>query len=194
MTLWNPCPPADAGGGMALADPIAPPAEAIAAAQAYLRIDGAGEEALIARLIATAIGHGEGFTGQALIARTMRDILTVGSDWRRLRRAPVAAIAGVEALAPAVDPVALAPGGFAVDIDAGGHGWVRIPDAGGARRARVTYTAGLAGGWSGLPEPIAQGVVRLAAHLFTHRDARDEGAPPAAIAALWRPWRRMRLS
>lgn len=192
MTFQEACAPANAGAGLILADPIAPPGEAISEAKAYLRIDGGDEDAPLARLIAVAIGHGEAFTGQTLIARAMRETLTIGGDWRRLGRAPVVSIAGVEALSPTAAPVTLGTEAFAIDIDAGGNGRVRLAEA-GARRVRVTYVAGLAGGWSGLPEPIAQGVLRLAAHLFTHRDAGDEGAPPAAIAALWRPWRRMRL-
>jgi hypothetical protein len=44
---------------------------------------------------------------------------------------------------------------------------------------------------SALPAPVMQGVVLLAAHLFEHRDA--SAAPPAAVAALWRPYRRLRL-
>jgi hypothetical protein len=46
---------------------------------------------------------------------------------------------------------------------------------------------------NGVPEPIRQGVLRLIAHLFTSRDGTD-GEPPAAVTALWRPYRRMRLS
>ena len=81
---------------------------------------------------------------------------------------------------------------YAVDIDGRGEGWVRASSGGG--RVRVTAEAGLATGWSGLPGAIRQGAVRLAAHLFAHRDAADDAGPPAAVAALWRPYRRMRLS
>ncbi|WP_375402055.1 head-tail connector protein [uncultured Sphingomonas sp.] len=49
----------------------------------------------------------------------------------------------------------------------------------------------LATDWDGLPAGIAHGVVMLTAHLFEAR-GRD-AAPPAAVAALWRPHRRMRL-
>jgi uncharacterized phiE125 gp8 family phage protein len=48
--------------------------------------------------------------------------------------------------------------------------------------------------WTGLPEALRQGVVRLAAHFYTHRTAAEDEGPPAAVTALWRPWRRMRLS
>ena len=47
-------------------------------------------------------------------------------------------------------------------------------------------------GWDAVPAPVAQGVAMLAAHLFDHRES--DALPPAAVAALWRPYRRMRLS
>ena len=41
------------------------------------------------------------------------------------------------------------------------------------------------------PGALAQGMVLLVAHLFENRTG--EGVPPAAVAALWRPFRRVRL-
>jgi hypothetical protein len=38
-------------------------------------------------------------------------------------------------------------------------------------------------------------VVRLAADAYRRRDGDGAGSqPPTAVAALWRPWRRMRLT
>ncbi|MEG3163785.1 head-tail connector protein [Sphingomonas sp. PB2P19] len=45
--------------------------------------------------------------------------------------------------------------------------------------------------WAAVPAPIAQGVAMLVAYLFEARS--DDGAPPAAVAALWRPYRQVRL-
>jgi hypothetical protein len=47
-------------------------------------------------------------------------------------------------------------------------------------------------GWEGVPSPVRHGVAMLIQHLFEDR----EGArmPPAAVAALWRPYRVVRLS
>ncbi|MFD1952261.1 head-tail connector protein [Sphingomonas arantia] len=42
-----------------------------------------------------------------------------------------------------------------------------------------------------VPAAVAQGIVRLAAHFHAHRD--DDAGPPAVVAALWRPYRQMRL-
>jgi len=179
---------------MPTADPISVGSDALDETKAYLRIDGTDEDEPLGRIIAAAIGHGEAFTGQVLLARGIVETMPVSVAWQRLGRTPVSAITAVESAAPGADPAALPADAYAIDIDAAGDGWVRVIAPAGATRAQVQYTAGLAEGWSGLPEPLRQGIVRLASHLYTHRDAADEGAPPAAVAALWRPWRRMRLS
>lgn len=137
-------------------------------------------------------------SGQVLIARGFSQVLapraisTPGSGrrWQRLGRTPVRAITAVEALPAEGAPTALPSGGYAIDIDANGDGWVRVIDD-GAARVRVRFEAGLAAEWNGLPDALRQGVVRLTAHLFAHRDAADDAGPPAAVTALWRPWRRI---
>ena len=163
-------------------------------AKAYLRLDGTAEDALIDGLIASATGLCEAFTGQLLIARAVEDIVPGGTAWRRLSCTPVRTIDGVVALAVDGTGEPLPEGGFATDIDANGDGWVRAAQAGAATRLRVSYEAGLASEAAGVPEALKQGIVRLVAHLHAHRDAAGDAGPPAAVAALWRPWRRMRLA
>ena len=173
------------------ASPLPPSviADARAAAKAFLRLDGAGEDALIDRLVASAIQLGEAFLAGLLIARACEDVIAADGCWRKLAGEPVSAIAGVAALPPGGAAVALPVDAYAVEIGADGRGWVRVKGARGL--ARVDYSAGLAPDWAGVPEPIAQGVVLLAAHLFDHRDAN--ALPPVAVSALWRPFRRARL-
>lgn len=175
--------------------PAFPPAaiaDARDAARAHLRISGDGEDALIERLAATALALGEAFTGTAWIARDWTDALPVSRAWQMLGVAPVTAIGSVEGLPAEGSAFALPVDGYAIDIDASGQGWVRVVAPGIAGRVRVTLSAGAAAGWGDLPPPLAQGVVLLIAHLFEHREA--DTAPPAAVSALWRPWRRMRLN
>jgi uncharacterized phiE125 gp8 family phage protein len=171
------------------------PAAAIAAARdaakLHLRVSGAAEDALLGTHAATALALCEAFTGQALIAREWSEILPAHAAWQRLSGAPVATIDSVEGLSVSGNGFALPADAYAIDIDAAGEGWVRGSAAIAAGRLRVGYAAGLAAEWSGLPAPIAQGVVLLTAHLFEAR--ASGGAPPAAVAALWRPWRRVRL-
>jgi uncharacterized phiE125 gp8 family phage protein len=82
---------------------------------------------------------------------------------------------------------------YAIDIDANGDGWVRVIDPGAGKLVRVRYQAGVAADWDAVPEALAQGAVRLAAHLYSVRDEGRERMPPAAVSALWRPYRLMRI-
>ena len=174
-------------------DAVPANAASLAEARAYLRLDGTDEDALLGRLIAASTALCEGFTGQVLLARAVVETVPVSADWRRLSLTPVGSITGLEGRSVTGENFTLAVDAYAVDIDAGGDGWVRVTSPGSAARADVHYRAGMADDWGGLPEAIRQGIVRLAAHMFSHRDDPDEAGPPAAVAALWRPWRRMRL-
>lgn len=160
----------------------------IAECKAYLRLERDDEDALIAGFIRTAMALCEAFTGQWLIVREAEQRLAAEPGWQRLSAMPVVAITAVSGSAGAL------PGSeYEVDIDIEGGGWVRLLDPGSVSMPTVRFTAGLGADWNGVPEPLRQGLVRLVVHLFTHRDAADAGAPPAAVAAMWRPWRRLRL-
>jgi uncharacterized phiE125 gp8 family phage protein len=178
---------------MVTADPIEPGSAATLEAKAYLRVETDQEDALFAGLMRSAAALCEEFTGQTLIARGFVETMPASAAWQRLGRTPVRAVTGVETLAADGAATALPISGYAIDIDANGDGWARLTEPGSERRARVTYEAGMASDWAGLPEPLRQGSVRLAAHLYTHREREDGGGPPAAVTALWRPYRRMRL-
>ena len=164
----------------------------IAEGQAYLRIETGEEEALLAGLLRSATALCEAFTGQCLIVRTVRETLPPGGAWQRLRATPVRAIESVAELAADGAELPLEPASFAIDIDRNGDGWVRLL-SGGPKTVQVTYSAGMGLDGNGVPEPLRQGILRLAAHLFNSRDG-EGSEPPAAVTALWRPYRRMRLS
>jgi uncharacterized phiE125 gp8 family phage protein len=176
----------------------AEPALSLPEVQAFVRIDPGEEEALLAGMVRTASALCEAFTNRVLIARGFSETLAVRGEWQRLSLSPVRSIDGVEALAIDGSATPLAAAAFAIDIDASGDGWVRLINAGGARRVRVAATAGMANGISDVPEPLRHGILRLVGHLFASRDGGGVegpgGEPPAAVTALWRPFRRMRLS
>lgn len=156
--------------------------------KAYLRIEHGHEDALLAGLVRTAAGLCEAFTGQVLTDRVASETVAASAEWRRLSLTPVRSIEQVAD----DEGVLLPPTAYAVDIDRNGDGWVRltaVPDG----RVTVRYRAGLAVDWNSLAEPLRQGIVRLVAHMHLHRDDRGDAPPPATVAALWRPWRRMRL-
>ncbi len=154
-------------------------------AKAYLRLETGQEDALVERLVASATGLCEAFLGQPLVRREIVEMVAADGRWHRLSATPVQAIEDVTDAAGS----ALVGGRYAIDIGASGDGWVRADARLG--RVRVSYHAGLADDAAGVPPPIAQGIIRLVAHLYAHRD--DMAEPPAAIAALWRPFRRLRM-
>lgn len=172
------------------------PPEAAGAAKGFLRVERSDEDGLIGSLAEAAAELCERFTGQALLARGFVETMTPSRAWQRLGRAPVRSILSVEAV-PADGPAEpLASDRYAIDIDAHGDGWVRLTGAGEVRRIRVGYEAGVAGSWADLPAALRHGILRLAAHFYTVRVAEGARATepmPAAVAALWRPYRRLRL-
>lgn len=167
-------------------------ADAVAAIKAALRISSSDEDALIGMLADTALGMAEQFLGQVLIIRSATAVLPVVAGWQRLPGSPVRSIDSVSGMASDGTIVTLPLVNYAIDIDSRGDGWVRIADGGGATRVTVAAQVGQATAWATLPAPLRQGVVLLASYLFSERDTTRP--PPAAITALWRPFRGMMLA
>jgi hypothetical protein len=147
-------------------------AAALAALRAELRAAATDDDALALALVETALGAAELFLGQVLIARTLVVALPARAAWQRLPACPVRHVeASIASL---------------VDIDDQGVGWVRT-----AAPVEITFTAGSARDWAGLPPAVRHGVVLLAAYLFADRGGATP--LPAAVTALWRPHRTVRL-
>jgi uncharacterized phiE125 gp8 family phage protein len=169
--------------------PLAP--AALAELKQRLHITLADGDAELAGALRSSLALCEQFTGLSLLTRPHREQLPVARDWQMLTAQPVVAITAVTGIAADASRFALANDGYALEITAGGVGKVRILSPGSAGRAEILYTAGLAPAWTDLPEPLRQGVIRLAAHLHLAHEHADP--PPAAVVALWRPWRVVRL-
>jgi uncharacterized phiE125 gp8 family phage protein len=178
--------------------PVLSPA-ALSDLKAWLGISTSTDDAELTALLMTALELCEGFTGTMPLTATCEDTVPACGAWQALSARPVQAITGVWMLAVDGTRTALEAGAYAIDIGADGTGTVRLRAPGDPARAVVRYTAGMAGEWSALPDALRHGVIRLAAYHHRARDDAEDGkapsaAPPAAVAALWRPWRRMRLS
>ena len=170
--------------------PAAVPPAALAELKQWLGITVAADDAPLAGLLTAALDMCESFTGRMPLAQTCEEALLAQGGWQMLATRPVTAVLEVKR----IDGTPLPPEGYAIELEADGSARVRLfgPEAG---RATVRFTAGLAPAWEALPEGLRHGIVRLAAH--QHREREGSGAaplPPAAVVALWRPWRRMRLA
>lgn len=154
-----------------------------------------GGDANLISLLATALEACEAFTGLMPIACACEEVLPVAPGWLHLACRPVQAILGLFAIAGDGSRTALASTAYALDLGADGEGRVRLLAPATSDRIAVQFTAGLAASWSTLPAGLRQGIVRLAAELFRQRSTLSPlPLPPAAAAALWRPWRRIHLS
>lgn len=165
----------------------------LAELKADARIATSEEDALLTGFVRAATDLCEQFTGRLLIARAVHEIVPASGVWTRLEAMPVQSIDSVAALTADGQRASLAAGAYAVDIDAAGEGWVRLLAKHQENRLMVSYVAGLTTDPNGVPEALRQGITRLALYFYARRDADEAEAPPAAVTALWRPWRRLRI-
>lgn len=163
---------------------------AIAEVKRLLAVSIADDDALIGAFAETALGLAERFIGRVLIVRAITERVAADGAWQPLGAAPVMAITSVAAVdGDTVTPLAV--DAYGIDLDADARGWVRAPSS-ASRLIEIVYQAGWIGTWGLIPAPVRQGAVSLAAHLYTQRDASEP--PPAAITALWRPYRDQALA
>ncbi|MEW4449672.1 phage head-tail connector protein [Qipengyuania sp. JC766] len=174
--------PADYGGA------------ALLSLRQWLAIHTDAQDALLESLLRAAADTCEAFTGVMPLAQACEAILPAQPGWQALPTAPVNAITAVSAVPAQSARFALSPADYEIDIDAHGTGRVRLLRPSGPPRIAVAFAAGLAPEWEALPDALRHGIVRLAGHLYRERDSGQDLPPPAAITALWRPWRRMRIA
>jgi len=173
--------------------PAIPPA-LIAEVKSFLRIAHRLDDVAIAQFIQGAALLCEDFIGQMLIRRAVNDVLPAQVIWLKLKRLPVQAIVRVEDMLADGSVKPLSASEYVMDIDSDGLGWIRLQGPRSVSRIGVYYQVGLAAGWDDIPAGLEQGIIRLAGHLYTHRDGGEVVEPPSAVTALWRPYRRMRLT
>ena len=177
---------------------IAPPTlapTALAELKVWLGINTSRDDTELTGLIRTALELCESFIGVMPLVSPCEEVLPTNGAWQTLATKPVQSITGVSAIASNGTRTTLAASDYDIDIDAEGGGHVRTTRSLDQSRMAVKFTAGLAEGWDTLPDAIQQGVVRWAAYQHRARDSdKATAGPPASVAALWRPWRRMRLA
>lgn len=166
---------------------------ALAEVKAHLHITRDADDAVLTGHLRSAATLCEQFIGQSLLVRPHRETLPIARDWQVLAAQPVVAITGVTEIAADGSRFALASDAYALTIAADGMGRVRVLRPGSASRIEVQYSAGMTDHWGDLPEPLRQGIVRLAAYVHLARDSDGDAGPPASVSALWRPWRVVRL-
>ena len=165
----------------------------LAELKAFLRVTVSDEDALLAALLRAAADLCEAFTGRALIARLVEEMIPAATGRTRLTQGPVRGIESATAIDETGTATLIEAEAYSTDVDPAGEGSIRLRAATGAKRLRIAYRVGMADEWNGVPEMIRHGIIRLAAHYYVHREEKAGGELPSAVTALWRPWRRLRL-
>ncbi len=160
----------------------------------WLAIRSGADDAALSALLAAACEACEGFTGTMPLTQGCEAILPATGQWQALPVRPVHAVTEVAGLPAEGSAFALAGGHYEIELEADGTALIRVLHQGAAGRIIVRFLAGLAPEWGLLPEGLRHGILRLAAHLHRARDSGDTSAPPAAVTALWRPWRQVRVA
>lgn len=161
-------------------------------ARSWLRLGATTDDAVVAGLVRAATNICEAYIGRWLIVRAGEETLPLGHGAPGPSARPVVAIDDVTLLSPEGGETALGEEGYRATIARDGTARLTIHAPGDAVRVRVAYRAGMAATPNGIPEAIRQGLLRMTQHLHDARDGAG-AAPPAAIAALWQPWRRRTL-
>ncbi|MEM9579971.1 MAG: head-tail connector protein [Pseudomonadota bacterium] len=159
------------------------------------------QDAVLASFLRAALAAVEARTGKALIARGFSWTLT---RWRVLDSevlplAPVSAIDGVTLIDRFGVETPLDTGDFSLLEDAQRPRVCAVvgamPSIASGGKTVITFTAGYAADWDGLPNDLAQAVLLLAAHYYEYRDETSlaRGCMPFGVQSLLERYRPVRL-
>jgi uncharacterized phiE125 gp8 family phage protein len=179
----------------------------VAQFKAHLRLGtGFGEDSLqdevLKSFLRAAIAAIEARTGKVLIARDFSWTLSV---WRNragqvLPVAPVTQVSGVTLVdrgqaetEVAADQVRLERDNQRPRLCPVGTLLPMVPPGG---EARITFTAGYAVDWAGMPADLGHAVLLLAAHYYEYRNetALGDGCMPFGVTSLIQRYRSMRIT
>lgn len=160
----------------------------------WLGISRQAEDTNLIALLQASLATCEAFIGQAPLEQTVEEIVPVKVGETRLGSRPVRLLLNFESIDNQGSREPLLDKLEHVVIDADGSAVVTVQSATDHSAYAITITAGMAQNWSSIEGPLSQGIIRLAAHYYRDRDLESSEQPPASVAALWRPWRVLRLT
>jgi uncharacterized phiE125 gp8 family phage protein len=158
----------------------------------WLSITTTGEDELLTGLIAGALSLCERFTGIVPLKCDVRETLPATRDPCWLAAVPHIAL--LEAVAVAgLERRMLDADDFELVLAGDGRASFALTQAIDEPQVELHYLAGQASEWEAVDEGLRQGVIRHAAHLYRQREENGVTDLPASVAAIWRPWRKLRL-
>ncbi|KLI64861.1 head-tail connector protein [Aurantiacibacter marinus] len=169
--------------------------EALDELKQWLAITTTRDDAALTALLRSSLDTCEGFTRQIPLSTSCEEVLPATRGWHDIATTPVQAITSLVSIGSDGTRTDVDPGHYLFDITADGCGRINLLAPPAENRVAVRFTAGLASDWNTLPEGLRHGMIRLASYAYRERnEGSTSRSPPAAIAALWQPWRRMRIA
>ena len=159
----------------------------------WLAITTDGEDDLLVDLLAASHALCERFTGLVAFKCEVRETFAADSLAFRLSAGPVWGFLDAAAVTTVLDRRLLDASDYRFDREGADGGRVTLVASLEEPQVELRYYAGYSDDWSRIADGLRQGIIRFAAHQYRERDSAAADGPPAAVAALWRPYRRMRL-
>lgn len=170
------------------------PASALAEVKQWLGITINNDDAELLSLLLSSLTVCEAFIGELPLEAQCEERLDAQHGWLKLSTRPVQAITSVEQISHDGTRQILPSTAWDIDLSADGTGHVWLTHLPPRTSIAVGFTAGHHAEWDTLPDALRHGIIRLAAHQYRERESKNASPlPPASVAALWRPWRTMRL-
>ena len=172
---------------------------ALAELKSWLGITRPNEDDLLVDLLQASLATCEAFIGQVPLWQLLEERLPVQPGRYPLTTRPIAtSIVTVELVAEDGSRSSVDTADYEIELESNGSACFRLDRALDGQGVAVRLRAGIAGVWDDLPPNLKQGIIRLAAFHYRDRDrtgdASSDNTPPASVAALWRPWRTLRLT
>lgn len=159
----------------------------------WLAISTDADDPLLVNLLGAAHAMCERFTGLVPLKCEIRERFLASSLVHRLASRPIIELLDVTAMSSVYDRRLLQDADFVLELEEEGAARLELHRATDEPQVEIRFYAGLESEWSQLDQSLRHGIIRYAAHQYRERDTDGDENPPAAVAALWRPWRRLRL-
>lgn len=166
--------------------------------KSWLGITRPNEDQTLQGLLATSLAQCEAMTGLCPLAQTIEERVPAQASLSALSSRPVQSLVRAELIEHNGVRSSLDGSSYELQVATDQSASFELKNVGDGQAVAVQIRVGIADTWADVPAALRQGIVRLAAHLYTDRGdtarSSDLRALPATVVALWLPWRRLGLT
>ena len=163
----------------------------------WLGITRDGEDELLQSLLLTSLEMCEAYTDHVPLSQLVEERMPAGCMRYDLASRPVVSLESVEVEIGGTRS-SVSETDFEFQIMADQRAYLEISSQAEGETVIISVRTGLGQDWSEVPNAMAQGIIRLAAHYYRARDVAGaptkDVLPPHDVKELWRPWRRIKFA